>query len=430
MLELSRVVPVLQHFPHRALPDVAGAVRAELAAKNAGAGLPAGARVAIGVGSRGVANISEIVRATVAHFRERGLAPFVIPAMGSHGAATAEGQARVLAHYGVNEPEVGCPIVSSLEVLSLGRTSEGIEVFMDRKAYEADAVFLVNRVKWHTSFEAPVESGVMKMAAVGLGKLEGAKSYHRHGVRLGLGNVIRSVGRHVIASGKVLGGLAVIEDAYHSTGQVTALTAAELDTHEPKLLELARSWTARILFDEVDVLIVDEIGKQISGVGMDSKIVNRHPYGGYNPWPWAARVTRIYLRDISSESYGNAIGIGMADVISERLYRSIDWHATRVNALTATNFACIRTPIRAATDREALELLAPAVGRENPSEVTVVWIKNTLEMGRILASENLLAAARGRNDIEQAGAPVEWEFDGEGNLAGGYERFAAEICYT
>jgi hypothetical protein len=160
---------------------------------------------------------------------------------------------------------------------------------------------------------------------------------------------------------------------------------------------------------------------------MDSKIINRHPYGGVNPWPWAARVTRIYVRDISSESYGNAIGIGMADLISERLYRSIDWKATRINALTSTNFASIRTPIRAATDREALELLAAAVGRDNPRDVTLVWIRNTLEMARILASENLLEGARGRSDIERAGEPVAWEFDAEGNLAGGYERFASGL---
>jgi hypothetical protein len=324
----------------------------------------------------------------------------------------------------VTEAEVGAPIVSSLEVVSLGRTPDGIETVMDRQAYDAGAVFLINRVKWHTSFEAPIESGVMKMAAIGLGKLEGAKIYHRHAIRLGLGNVVRMVGRHMLATGKIVGGLALIEDAYHDTGQVTALSAADMESEETKLLEVARSWTARILFDEVDVLIVDEVGKQFSGVGMDSKIVNRHPYGGVNPWPWAARVTRIYVRDLSPESYGNAIGIGMADLISERLYKSIDWHATRVNALTAGNFASIRTPIRAANDSEALELLAVAVGRDDPRDVTLVWIRNTLEMDRILASENLLAGARGRSDIERAGEPIDWEFDGDGNFAGGYDGYA------
>jgi hypothetical protein len=427
MTGLSRLMPVVQHFPNRALPDVGAAVRAELAAKDAGAGIAVGSPIAIGAGSRGVANIAIIVGAAVAHFRERGLRPFVFPAMGSHGAGTAEGQARVLAHYGITEAEVGCPIVSSLDVVPLGRTAEGIETFMDRTAYEAGAVFLINRVKWHTTFEAPIESGLTKMAGIGLGKLAGAGNYHRHAVKMGLGNMVRAVGRHVLASGKVIGGLAVLEDAHHGTAQVTALRAEQLETEEPKLLDLSRSWTARILFDDVDALIVDEMGKQISGVGMDSKIVNRHPYGGVNPWPWAARITRIYVRSLSPQSYGNAVGIGMADLISERLYESIDWTATRVNALTASNLSAIRTPLRVATDREALDILAATVGRRDASEVTVVWIRNTLELGRILASENLVDSARGRADIERAGEPVDWEFDGAGNLAGGYERFAAGL---
>ncbi|HET8549804.1 MAG TPA: hypothetical protein VFL57_17465, partial [Bryobacteraceae bacterium] len=306
---------------------------------------------------------------------------------------------------------------------------EGIETFMDRTAFEAGAVFLINRVKWHTTFEGPIESGITKMAAIGLGKLAGAGNYHTHAVRLGLSGVILAVGRQVLASGKVIGGLAVLEDAHHATAQVTALRAEEFLREEPKLLEQARSWTARILFDDVDVLIVDEIGKHISGVGMDSKIINRHPWGGVNPWPWAARIARIYVRDLSRLSYGNAVGMGMADVISERLYQKIDWAATRINAVTASNLFAIRTPLRVATDREALDILAATAGRIERSEVTVVRIRNTLELERILASENLLDTVRGRTDIERVGEPVEWDFDAAGNLAGGFER-ALEICYT
>jgi hypothetical protein len=423
-MKLSRVVPVLQRFPSRKIHDVGAAVREELAASKTGAELKAGSRVAIGAGSRGVSNIATIVRATVAHFREIGMQPFVIPAMGSHGGGTAQGQLDVLAHYGVTEADVGCPIVSCLDVVTLGSTPEGIETYIDRKGFESDGVFLINRVKWHTTFDAPIESGLMKMAAIGLGKLQGATNYHRCGVRLGLGPVIRAAGRHVIASGKVLGGLAVLEDAHHDTAKLAAVRAAQLEEEEEKLLALTRSWMARILFDEVDILMVEEMGKHISGVGMDSKVINRHPWGGVNPWSWAPRITRIYVRDLSPLSYGNAMGIGLADMIAERLHEKIDWQSTKVNALAASNLFAVRTPLRARTDEEALRLLSATVGRADASEVTCVWIRNTLELSRIVVSENLLPAMRGRTDMEVIGPAVDWEFDGEGNLSGGLDRVA------
>lgn len=384
-------------------------MRRTLAQQQVGAGLPLGARVAIGAGSRGVANISIIVRATVAHFRDLGLSPFVFPAMGSHGGGTAEGQREVLAHYHVTEQEVGCPIVSSLDVVELGTTAEGIETYVDRTAFESDGIFLVNRIKWHTTFDAPIESGVMKMAAIGLGKLRGATNYHRHAVRLGFGTVITSAGRHIIASGKLMGGLGVMEDAHHETAKVVAMRAEDIEAEEQKLLEEVRSWMARILFDEVDVLIVNEIGKHISGVGMDSKVVNRHPYGGANVWTWAPAIRRIYARSLSPLSYGNAVGIGLADVISESLYDAIDWNATRVNAMAASNLTAIKTPLRAATDREAFEILTSVVGRKNPADVTMVWIKNTLELAHIRVTENLLAKAPAC--VERAGDPIPFPFE-------------------
>jgi hypothetical protein len=424
-MRLSRLVPVRQHFPSRALPDVTAAVRQELAAKETGAGLAPGARIAIGAGSRGVANISTIVRATAAHFRDLGHQPFVFPAMGSHGGGTAQGQIDVLAHYNITESQVGCPILSSMDTVPLGVTLDGIETYMDRNAFESDGAFLVNRVKWHTSFEAPIESGVVKMAAIGMGKLKGATNYHRHAVRLGLGTVIASAGRHVLTSGKILGGLAILEDAHHDTAQVVSIPAAHLEHEEPKLLETVRSWMSRILFDEVDILIVEEIGKHISGVGMDSKIVNRHPYGGANMWPWAPKILRIYVRDISPLSYGNAVGIGMVEMLAQRAYEKIDWQATKVNAFAASNLTAVRTPLRADSDEQALQILTAAVGRSDPSEVTFVWIRNTLELSDILVSENLLNTSRERDDIEQTGDPSEWDFDAQGDLTNGFAPVAA-----
>ncbi|MGI8990467.1 MAG: hypothetical protein ACR2I2_12930 [Bryobacteraceae bacterium] len=416
-MRLASPIPVLQHFPNRGLPDVAGAVRAELAAVDAGAGFAPGARIAIGAGSRGISNLATIVRSTVDHFRERGFQPFVVPAMGSHGGGTDLGQLDVLAHYGVTEVAMGCPIKSCVDAAPFGTTPDGIETYFDRNALQSDGVFVVNRVKWHTTFDAPIESGLLKMASIGLGKLQGATNYHRHGVRLGLGAVIRSVGRHVLASGKVIGGLAIVEDAHHATAKVAALSAVRMEEEEEKLLMIARSWMARLLFDDIDILIVDEVGKHISGVGMDSKVVNRHPYGTVNPWPWAPRIRRIYVRDLSALSYGNAVGVGLADVISDRFYEKIDWKATKVNAMASSNILTIKTPIRAATDREALEILAAVVGRADPSEVTFAWIRNTLELSHIAISENLLGSASPAGDVEVTGPAFEWPFDAAGNLA-------------
>jgi hypothetical protein len=293
---------------------------------------------------------------------------------------------------------------------------------MDRAAYESDGVFLINRVKWHTTFEAATESGLLKMAAVGLGKLQGAAVYHRNSVRLGLGTVMREVGRHMVAaSGKILGGLAVLEGAHHETAEVVALRAEEIDEKEPELLRRVLGWMPRILYPEIDILLVEEVGKQISGVGMDSKVVNRHPYGGSNLWSWAPRIFRIYVRSLSPLSYGNAIGIGMADVIPERLYQQIDWNATKVNATTASNLTAIRTPVRVGSDREALELISRVVGRDRVQDVTCVWIRNTLELGRMLVTQNL-GVVQG---VEVTGPPIAWQFDSAGNMVGG---LAAASC--
>jgi hypothetical protein len=380
-------------------------------------------RVAVSAGSRGITNLAEITRAAVSFLRERGCVPFVFPAMGSHGGGTAEGQRDVLAKYGITEAGVGCPIVSSLETVGLGHTPEGIEVRADRAAWEADAVLLINRVKWHTTFDAPIESGLVKMAAIGIGKLYGAQEYHRNVVRLGFEQVIRSVGRHVLATGRIAGGIAILEDAHHQTSDIRAIAAERIEEVEAELLAGAKAGMPRLLFPEIDILIVDEIGKHISGVGMDSKVINRHPYGTPNPWSYLPRILRIYVRELSPKSYGNANGFGMADMISDRLYEAVDWEATKVNALTACNFPSIRTPLRAKTDSEALGILSAAVGRRHPAEVTCVWIQNTLELTDILATENLLAGAP--PEIERAGAPVAWELDKSGNLPAFREVWAA-----
>jgi hypothetical protein len=329
----GRLLLVRQDFPNRGLPDVSAETRRQLEQSALAARLQPGARIAIGVGSRGIANIDIIVRTVVQFWRDHGMAPFIFPSMGSHGAATAEGQADVLAHFGITEPSIGCPIVSRVDVVSLGKTDDGIEVFIDAAAYAADAVMIVGRVKWHTSFAGRLESGLMKMMAIGLGKFAGAQKYHSHAQRLGLEHVIRTVGRQVLRSGKMIGGVAIVEDAHHHTAKIEAVAAESLEQRDEENLVLAKSLMPKLPCD-IDVLIVDRIGKNISGTGMDAKVVNRGPSGEYNPWPGLPSIGRIFVRELDPQSYGNAMGIGMADVTTERLVRQIDWEPTRINALS------------------------------------------------------------------------------------------------
>src|SRR6476646_2633140 len=317
-MQFPRLLVVRQKFPDRKIADVAGTVRAQLAASNFTSRLKPGARVAIGVGSRGIHNIATIVYHVVQYWKEQGMRPLLFPAMGSHGAANAAGQAEVLASYGITEATMGCPLISQLEVVSLGKTSDGIEAFMDKVAYESDGVMLLGRVKWHTDFEGAIESGLFKMMAIGLGKFAGAQRYHTYAYKLGLEHVIRSVGRQVLASGKILGGLAILEDAHHATAQVTAVPVEEMEQREEELLRLAKSWMGHIPLD-LDILILDEIGKNISGAGMDTKVVNRGVYGEYNPWPGAPRFQRVFVRDLNELTYNSAVGLGMADIVTDRL---------------------------------------------------------------------------------------------------------------
>ena len=417
LMQLPRLLLVNQNFPDRAIRDIPSTVRKELATAPFAARLKPGARVAIGVGSRGITNIATIVRSAVDYWKSQGMLPFIFPAMGSHGAATAEGQADVLAHYGIIEETMGCPIISSLEVVPVGATPEGIKTFMDRNAYQSDGVMLVGRVKWHTDFAGKIESGLFKMMAIGLGKFAGAQHYHTYAYKMGLERVIRSIGRQVLASGKILGGLAILEDAYHNTAQLTAVPVESMEQREEELLSLAKSWMGKIPMD-LDILILDEIGKNISGAGMDTKVVNRGVHGQYNPWPDAPTIERVFIRDLSSLSYGNGVGLGMGDVISDRLLNKIDWNPTRINSLTASTPAAIRIPVHFPTDRECLERIAPTVGKLNLSEVTIGWIRNSLELGTIALSENLLPQIKNNPMLEIVGPAEEFAFDSAGNLAG------------
>jgi hypothetical protein len=303
-------------------------------------------------------------------------------------------------------------------VVPIGRTAEGVETFMDKNAAEADAVFLVARVKWHTDFAGALESGLFKMMAIGLGKFAGAQRYHTFGYRAGLEQMLRSVGASIFASGKVLGGLAILEGAHHETAALVAVSSGKgleaMIAHEEQLLRQVKSWMAKLPSPEIDILIVDEIGKNISGAGMDTKIINRGVNGEYNPWPDTPKVRRLYARTLSELSYHSGVGLGMADVIHDKLLNEIDWKPTYINSLTASTPACIRTPIHYPSDRAALSAVAPTVGKTDLSEVTYCRIHNTLELIRFEVSENLLPSLG--SNAKALSAPYEIKFGANGDL--------------
>lgn len=425
-MQLPRMLPVRQNFPDRRIKDIPAEVKKQLSQSGFASGLKPGARIALGVGSRGISNIGAIVRSAVEYWKSEGFVPFIFPAMGSHGAATAEGQADVLAHYGIHEATMGCPVISSLEVVSLGKTSEGIEAFMDRSAFDSEGVMLIGRVKWHTDFAGKIESGLFKMMAIGLGKFAGAQRYHTYAYKLGLEHVIRSIGRQVLGTRKIVGGLAILEDANHNTGQLTAVPVAQMEQKEEELLALAKSWMGKVPVPQLDILMLDEIGKTISGAGMDTKVINRSVYGEANLWPNTPRIERVYVRDLSGNSYGNAVGLGMADMIHDRLLEKVDWNPTRINSLTASSPQAIRIPIHFPSDRECLEKLIPTVGKIDTTEVTLGWMTNTLEIGVVKLSENLRSEIQRNPNLEILGPPEEMELDGAGNLSNlSFERHSA-----
>lgn len=417
-MQLQKLVPIRQNFSDRRLPNLPASVRDAMQSAAWTQAVKPGSRIAIGVGSRGITNIDVIAKAVVDFWKSRDCKPFLIPVMGSHGAATGPGQADVLAHYGITEKTMGCPIVSSLDVEPIGTTPDGVEVVMAKDALEADGVMLCARVKWHTDFEGTLESGIHKMMAIGLGKWAGAQRYHTHGLKLGLERVIRTVGEVVLGTGKMLGGLAILEDARHSTAEVHAVGAAGMVEAEEKLLERVKSWKPNIPVKELDILIVDEIGKNFSGAGMDTKVINRSGRRGPNVWDGVPTIHRVFARDLSPLSYGNAVGIGLCDVIADRLYKKIDFEPTWINSLTASSLTAAYVPLHFAADRTCIEKIAPTCGKLDVSDVSIAWIRNTMDLSEMLISENLLDEVRRNPDIEVLGEPVEIEYDSDGNLVG------------
>jgi hypothetical protein len=406
---------IRQTFEGPAVQDIPAAVAAELTRVNVASLIKPGQSVALTAGSRGVANIAAILKAVAEYLRGLGAQPFIIPAMGSHGGGTAEGQLDVLRHYGITEERMGVPLRATMAVVPIGETPDGLPVWLDKYAAGADHIGVINRVKPHTDFGGAIESGLFKMMAIGLGKYRGAQLYHRANVQYGYEHVIRSVGRTVLERARIAFGLGVVENGYDQTAIIRAALATQLEATELELQARAKQLVARLPFEFLHLLIVEEMGKNISGSGMDTKVIGRL-MNIVEPPPTRPRILRIYVRDLHDDSYGNATGVGLADFVSRRLAAKIDPRATYINCLTGLSPESARIPMTFDTDREAVEAALGTIGLVPPEAARIVRIKNTLLLEEMDVSEALLPEVRQRAGLEVLWGPKPLAFDHAGML--------------
>ena len=411
---LPSMVPVRVTFDSQREEDIAGAVAGQFQNPAVREKIRPGQSIAVGCGSRGVANIALTARATVAGIKALGGVPFSFPAMGSHGAATAEGQRAVLEGFGITEDYVGCPIKASMDTHLLGALDDGTPVHMDRHAHEADGIVLINRIKPHTNFRGPVESGIVKMLAIGMGKIKGATAIHFHGMDA-FGHVLPPLARFIMERVPFVFGVGLVENAYHETAAVEVIPAENLLQREPELLARASQRMARLLFDEIDVLIVEEMGKEVSGAGFDPNVTGRK---NREMGQWSGpHIKKIVVLDLTRETKGNATGIGLADVITMKLYRQIDIESTYANVITSAFLDAAAIPLIMNTEEEAIKLAVKTSIRVPPGQCRIVRIRNTLALGEIMVSEPMLDEVNAHPAMQAQGAPIPLGFDREGNLA-------------
>ena len=411
-IPLPNMVKVRQEFDRTRLENVAAEVRKSLERRKILGNLRPGMTVAVAVGSRGISNHALIVRETVRFLRDHGARPFIVSSMGSHGGATAEGQRAILEGYGIREEYCGCPVKAGTDCALIGYTGDGSPVYIDRYAAEADGIVLVNRIKPHTAFRGPYESGLMKMMAIGLGKQKGAETCHAAGFENMAENIPRFAAA-VLKNCNILAGIAILENAYDETREVIALTADEIPAQEPELLERAKRYMPRILVDHVDLLVVGQIGKNFSGDGMDPNIAGtfatKCASGGLN-------TKRVAVLDISDESHGNGVGFGMADVSTRRAYEKFDFEMSYPNALTCLVSQVVKVPMIFDSDQLCLKAGIKLCAGIEHRNARVVYIHNTLKLGEIYISANLVPQAEAVEGITVAGEERPMEFDGNGNL--------------
>lgn len=412
-IQLPRMVRVRQKFDETMLDDIPGEVVRQLSRTEISSQIRPGMTIAVGVGSRGIHQIDVIVRTALDYLKACGAEPFIVPAMGSHGGATAEGQREVLANYGITEGSMDVPIKSSMEVVPVGVNEDGFTVYIDKNAYEADGIIVINRFKPHPAFRGRYECGLMKMLTIGLGKQQGAQVCHTEGFPKMARNV-EMFARCIIKNTNLIAGLGIIENAYDRTMELHGLTSEEILDQEPALLLKAKKNIPTVIPTRLDVLVVDQMGKNFGGDGMDANVTRRFLVPGMEPDPEGPAC--VVPLSLSAESHGNAMGIGAADTTTRRLFEAMDFEATYPNALTAALAGSVRIPMVLDSDKHAIQAAVRSVWGADPARLRIVRIPNTLHIEQIEVSEALLPELRDRDDIEILSEPYAWDFNASGNL--------------
>jgi hypothetical protein len=416
MSDYPNIFRVRQLFDTPRVRDVAGEVDDQLSQLQLAEKIQPGQTVAISAGSRGIANIHIIIKAVADHLRSVGAEPFIVPAMGSHGGGTAEGQQGIIEGYGITEEFCNCPIKASMDTVVVCDAKEGFPVHFDKHAYGADHVVVVGRVKPHTNFNGDIESGLMKMMLIGLGKHAGAKIYHRAIADFDFGQIVRSVGREVLASCRIVAGLAIVENSYDETARIEAVAPGDFEEREKQLLILAKQWMPKLPFDAVDILVLDEIGKDISGSGMDTNIVGRKYHDHQAAEGETPRIKKIIVRGLTPATHGNASGIGLAEFCRTQLVEEMDARITRINCITGGHSTGAMVPLDYETDREILDVALVSIGLTEPPEARFLWARNTLDIAEIECSNIYLQEARERDDLEVLCEPRPMPLGEDGNL--------------
>jgi len=411
-----KMCDLIQTFDTPRVADIAATVRDQMQSLQLEKVIRPGQTVAIPAGSRGIANIGLILREIAAYFSSLDALPFVVPAMGSHGGGTVEGQMRMLSSLGITEQSIGVPIRATMETVIVAQTSNGLPVHFDRYASEADHVFVVGRVKPHTRFVGPVESGLHKMMLIGLGKHEGAKIYHRGILSMSFPEIVAAVAERVLQVCRVCGGMAILENAEDETALIEAVKPEDFSRREPELLILANRWLPRLPFDDIDLLIVDRIGKNISGVGMDANVVGRKFNDHTATAQDQTRCLRILVRSLTKETYGNATGIGMAEFTTQRCVDQIDSESTRINCITGMHPEAAMIPVTLPTDAAAVDSALQTIGMIEPENARVIQISDTLHLRRVRVSEAYFADVQKLNHLRLDGDPYDFPIDAAGWL--------------
>jgi hypothetical protein len=413
--EFPEFCRVRMHYRAEQIRDIAAAVNREMEAVLPGSGIRAGNRVAVGVGSRGIDQLGVIVRTVCARLQAMGAQPLIIPAMGSHGGATAEGQAAVLQRLAVTAESCGAPVVSSMDVERIGTVLGEVPLYFSRDALAADHCIVVNRIKPHTKFIGPAESGILKMLCVGMGKHQGAVAYHSWAMKHGFFPLLEAMGEAMAAAANFRFGLAVVENAYDKALAVAAVPADRILAEEQRLNALAKANMPRLPFTELDVLVVGRIGKEISGAGMDPNVTGRAYDLMESDFSGMLKAKRVVILNLSAKTGGNAIGVGNADIITEKVFKALDYEATLMNALTSLSLHKAFIPVRLPNDQKAIQAALTTIGPTPVSESRVVIIRDTLHLAEFWASRALRAELAGVAEAEIA-ASGRLSFDASGDL--------------